>query len=94
MVSHHHTDEALQAAWHRRKRPGWPPSFERVMADPFLARLVRLEADILQRSEEARAKYAAAHARKSLNRTSTSPNPHMPPSFDRKRAASGEREDD
>lgn len=93
-----HTDEDMRTAWAERKMPGWPPEFERAMADPWIARLVRMHADLRARRRATCAKQQAAlaAARASTSRVSTKalPLPQHPPLFDRKRAASGERDDD
>ncbi|MDD2975541.1 hypothetical protein [Aquabacterium sp.] len=85
------THDELMTAWHNRRRPNWPASFDQVMADALLAKLVGLEAK-LRRSRLQRAAQAPTPA-------STAPErrpclPHTPPIFDRKRAAAGERDDD
>jgi hypothetical protein len=93
----------LHAAWMQRRRGDWPCSFEQVMADPLLGRLVRAEAigrALAARRFEARQAAATPAALAPLRQhacTSTSPWParrQQAPIFDRKRAASGEREDD
>lgn len=94
----------LRAAWMQRRRSSWPASFEAAMADPMLSRLVRAQAIgravAVRHFEAVRAGVAAGRAPASLpTSTSTSPAAWMParhqaPIFDRKRAASGEREDD
>ena len=98
MATIEHTEDDLRAAWAERKKPGWPPQFERVMADPWLARLVRMHADLRVRRRATCAKQQAALAAARANArpaaTKAVPLPHQPPLFDRKRAASGERDDD
>ena len=77
-----HTDEDLRMAWAERKKPGWPPEFERVMADPWLARLVRMHADLRVRRRETCAKQQAAlAAARASGRAATKavPLPHHPP---------------
>lgn len=90
----------LNAAWLQRRRGDWPPTFDAVMADPLLGRLVRAEAigrALAVRRFEAR-QAAAVPAAIAAPRPAA---PHQWPArrqqapiFDRKRAASGEREDD
>lgn len=91
------TPELLRKAWQQRRRHDWPACFDDAMADPMLSRLLRVEALRL-----------ALAARRSAGRTprpvpaatSTTTFPSAaataPPSrgIDRKRAASGERDDD
>ena len=93
MADHEHTEQQLRTAWADRKKPGWPPAFEQVMQDPWLARLVGMQADLNKR-RQASARAMAATATQHVARTSFQPTPRTPPVFDRKRAASGEREDD
>lgn len=82
------TQADLQAAYMRRR---WAHrySFQEAMQDPVLSRALRME--------------AVAHARQQLRQQQQQPAPavrttlHAPshtPTFDRKRAAAGEREDD
>lgn len=91
-----HTDEELRAAWQNcRRSTGWPATFEEAMADRVCSRQVRIEADRRTRRIAARAPAAAALATTPpVARTSSLPTPRTPAVFDRKRAASGERDDD
>jgi hypothetical protein len=88
-----HTTPDLQAAWAAmRKRPAfrnWPQDFEQVMADPVRMRQVRLEATGLSRC---RAKCLPPVDLPYRPRIQVLPS--RAPIFDRKRAASGERDDD
>lgn len=82
----------LHGAWLQRRRGDWPPTFDAVMADPMLSRLVRAEA--IGRAVALRrhlAKHCAPASRPAAPRA---PPARRAPIFDRKRAASGEREDD
>jgi hypothetical protein len=85
------TDAMLRRAWDgmRAEHRHWPQDYDQVMGDPVYRRLVRLEA--LRRALAARA--AAAPARPSPARP-LPPLPLFSPAVDRKRAASGERDDD
>ena len=40
-----HSEDALRAAWVRRKRRAWPDTYEEAMTDPLYSRLVRMEAE-------------------------------------------------
>lgn len=85
------THDELVTAWRNRRRPNWPESFEQVMADSLLAKLVSIEAKLrrsrLQRTTENQTPACHATERRPFM-------PHTPPIFDRKRAAAGERDDD
>jgi hypothetical protein len=82
----------LQAAWLQRRRGDWPPTFDAVMADPMLGRLVRAEA--IGRALALRRHLAKHSAPASRTAPAWLPPRQKAPVFDRKRAASGEREDD
>lgn len=78
----------LRQAWGQRRRADWPASYEATMANPLLALVVRIHAGLLAR------RIAAATP---APRYGTRPSVRLPtprPTFDRKRAAAGEREDD
>lgn len=92
------TADMLHAAWARRRRADWPSTFDATMASPLLSRLVRMEAI---RAELARRRAAEALP---AARTSPAPLPQRSParalrgglanSFDAKRLAAGDRDDD
>lgn len=100
-----HTDEQLQQAWQQHRREDWPATFEEAMAHPMYSRLVRLHAalGLVQRREVQRPEpplpaepdappawpYRSVHAR--TQRRTTDPQPQQ---LDRKRLASGERDED
>jgi hypothetical protein len=88
-----HTTSDLQAAWTAmRQRPAfrhWPQDFEQVMADPVRMRQVRLEATGLSHCKAKCPTPADLPYRPRIQVL-----PSRPPIFDRKRAASGERDDD
>lgn len=46
------TPALLLAAWQRRRRPHWPPTFDAAMANPLLSRLVRAQAVGLAQAEQ------------------------------------------
>jgi len=78
-------DTLMRQAWQQRRRNGWPATFEATMNDPVLARVVRIHAGLLERRSKPMPRYGTAHAART---------PSARPTFDRKRAAAGEREDD
>jgi hypothetical protein len=99
------TAEQLQAAWRFRKRDDWPATFEEAMAHPTLSRIVRMfacNAALMQTVHQRPAVVAPAAppplatqpAPPLVTRPWHPPAPSQEPLFDRKRAASGEREDD
>jgi hypothetical protein len=90
-VRHEPSLEELQRAWAHCRRPDWPATFEDAMAHPLLSRLVRITA-----LHPPRAIRAVAHAPAPAPQR-TEPGRRQPArlhTFDRKRAAAGEREDD
>jgi hypothetical protein len=100
MGSATHTDDQLRAAWRVVRGRAWPPTFEEAMADPLHASLVRAQASRTALLSTRRPAWAAQPAR--LLQSPARPAPVMPAVqaprqaalFDRKRAASGEHEDD
>jgi hypothetical protein len=93
------TDADLQQAWQERKRADWPATFDEVMQDPMLCRLVRMHAchaAITRRIQRPRAEAPApAQMRNLAPRVAPIDIPlvHQPALFDRKRAAAGDRDD-
>lgn len=100
------TEEQLLEAWQRRRRPDWPATFEEVMLSPNHACLVRLEARLTARGVQTS---PTVRQRPTVERPEpppadkgapTAPARHAPiarrtaPTFDNKRLASGERDDD
>lgn len=103
------TEELLRSTWeavrHDAKR--WPPTFEAVLEDPIKLRLLRIAAACMARGRF-RAKQSTPPARQAARQphptpTKTAPaprsarpdpSPQLPLELDRKRAASGERDDD
>ena len=84
------TPDLLLAAWRRRRRSDWPATFEDTMSDPMLSRLVRAEAVGI----------ALAALKPGSQRPAPRPLVHTTPlaapatrGIDRKRAASGDRDD-
>ncbi len=94
-----YTDEQLRAAWAACRPRTWPDTFEETMADPVRAQMVRLHAWHIANPRKVAAEPAARLATP-CPAPSAAPAPHRfalthPPGYvDRKRAASGEREDD
>ena len=94
------TQADLHAAWLQRRRGDWPATFDAVMADPMLGRLVRAEAigrALAVRRFEARQAGVVPAAIAAARPPALHQWParrQQAPIFDRKRAASGEREDD
>lgn len=98
------TEDELRAAWRRAWRKTWPDTFEASMADPLLARLVKLEArhpnrgSVVHRTPVHRpdvtpwspAPAPAPHHQGAF----APPVPRTPPGLDRMRRAAGERDDD
>lgn len=83
------TDAALLATWQNmRQRHGlrhWPADFDQVITDPVRKKLITLEAQHV----------CAAPAHQPPGRPAQAPlRPSLPPRFDHKRAAAGERDDD
>jgi hypothetical protein len=79
------TDEQLQAAFARLRRPSWPATLAAALANPLHAALLRGD--------------AVRHAMRPAAPPPAPPARHLPlprsaAHFDRKRAASGERDDD
>lgn len=86
MACRHFTDEELRAAWQRRRRTDWPPTFEEAMNDPTFSHLVRIEARLRSRLATAKHQPIARHA--------VPAQPTTQPMLDFKRRAAGERDDD
>lgn len=88
-----HSQQALLAAWNAMRGMDayrhWPQDFDQVMSDPVSMRLVQIKAFVLARSN---AKSQAPTY--SAYRPRIQGSPSRAPLFDRKRAASGERDDD
>lgn len=80
------TEDQLQAAFARLRRPGWPATVAAALASPLHAALLR--GDVVRQLMRKPAPPAAAAPVRSL------PIPRVAAHFDRKRAASGERDDD
>lgn len=80
------TREQLQAAWLERRRSHWPASFEAVMADPLLRRLVRAAAVGRAQAERRIRQQAPQPPRRAA---ATRPAP-----FDARRAAANDLKDD
>lgn len=81
-------DTLLRQAWQQRRRASWPATYEATMADPVLAVVVRIHAGLISRRIAPLPRtphYGTAHSTRT---------PSVRPLFDRKRAASGEREED
>lgn len=81
-------DTLLRQAWAERRRATWPATYEATMTDPVLALVVHIHAGLLERRITPVPRtphYGSAH---------TTRTPTLRPTFDRKRAAAGEREDD
>lgn len=81
------TDEQLQAAFARLRRASWPATLEAAMSSPLHAALLRGDAVRHAMRQPAPPPAPAAPAR-------ALPLPRPAAHFDRKRAASGERDDD
>jgi hypothetical protein len=88
------TEEQLQEAWRSRRQADWPATFDEAMVHPLYRRLIRMHAT-----------HAAVLERISKRTTVITPGmpapwdrrhapASAPPIFDRKRAASGERDED
>lgn len=92
------TDAQLRAAWEAmRTRHGlstWPKSFDEVMADRRRGQLVRLEAQAAARSAARRVPLLPCQPVNRADRVAPSTNSSQRPQLlDRKRAASGDRDD-
>lgn len=92
------TREQLLAAWQQCRKPTWPATFEAAMADPLFSRLVRL---VAKHPPAAHRRAAPAAPAPVTAHPATAPTwwpPRHPQGqtlgIDRKRAASGERDDD
>ncbi|MCT8178104.1 hypothetical protein [Variovorax sp. CY25R-8] len=84
------TEQQLRDACARMaQRFGWTDGFDVVMQDARRGRLVRLAV-----AHPSAADLATAHASRSRARPTFQPPPAGVPFLDRKRAASGERDDD
>lgn len=102
------TDEQLRAAWLQRRHGDWPETFEAVMQHPTYSRLVKMHAThtavtdrVVQRpvvdapTPPLTCDDDAPRAtRRRLPRRALLKAPSLPPMFDRKRAAAGDRDDD
>lgn len=100
--------EQLQAAWHAIRRQGWPDTLDEVLADPVRGRMVRVVAQLNARGHAIST--AAAATPPAVRRTTvvrpeppplrgTHPRAQPAPTArahatDRKRLASGDRDDD
>jgi len=84
------TDELLREACARMaRRFRWTDGFDAVMQDPTRSRLVRIAA-----KHPSAAGWSDARAPRPAPAPHHAPQPNGVPLFDRKRAASGERDDD
>lgn len=101
-MSTEHTDAELRAAWQAVRRWNWPATYEQAMADAVRAAIVRGQAArtaLIEAKQPAWASVLPATTARLLQAPHTRPRPathHSPPQpaiFDRKRAASGEREE-
>lgn len=104
------TDERLQEAWQARRRHDWPPTFDEAMANPVYARLVRLQAEhgyvvvhrpAIEQPLPPDAEFGRIERPSQPRKPRANPPPRRPstrplpqPTFDQKRAASGERDED
>lgn len=97
------TREQLAAAWQGSRRRDWPPTLDEALADPVYGALVRMAA-VRAALKARQASSSTAHPITGAP-PSTQPGPrpaptatrwpNLPPAgLDRKRAASGERDDD
>lgn len=90
------TDEHLQRAWRRLRRSHWPAAFDDAMAHPLRARCVRGLAAALAHQDARQGRQVqtpAPEAAAPAVKDSLTPRSRRGPElFDRKRAASGERE--
>jgi hypothetical protein len=89
------TDEHLQRAFRRLQRPHWPATLAEALEHPLRGRCVRgLAAALAQQDwRPARQVQTPAPAAAPAVKDSLTPRPlRAPERFDRKRAASGERE--
>lgn len=81
------SDEQMQAAYERVRKPGWPTLAE-ITQSARLYQLVR--ASVNSRTHAAPAPAVHTYAQPTAMRQ---PIPHHPPTFDAKSAAAGERPD-
>jgi hypothetical protein len=91
------TEELLRQAFQAARRPNWPGSFEEAMQDAIYSRLVRINAVRLARGQSIGSSTVIrrpAVKAPGLDRTPPRTTPQLPLPLDRKRAASGERDDD
>jgi hypothetical protein len=93
------TDDELRAAWARSRRADWPATFEEVMADALLSRMVRINAMHPPRAQrkppEPPRQQPLLPARGGTKGFLTHPDRRVRPiEVDRKRAASGDRDED
>jgi len=86
------TQADLQTAYTLRRRADWPATFDQAMADPLLCRLVRAEALRRAQALQDRAQQAANKPAQQVRLPAPPVTPR--PSFDCKRAAAGDRDDD
>ncbi|HEV7913015.1 MAG TPA: hypothetical protein VGP22_04565 [Albitalea sp.] len=94
------TDQQLREAYEQRRRADWPPTYEEVMEHPVYGRVVQMHACHAAAIEhvthlevvapEAPPPRGTVHARA----PQTLRVPKQKPFLDRKRAASGDRDDD
>lgn len=92
-----YSDAQLRAAWQACRRRTWPASFEAAMQDPLCSRIVRLHAWLRARPRRAATPADATCTtvrRPAAQAARAAPAPTPRPAIDRKRAASGERDDD
>jgi hypothetical protein len=91
------TDEHLQRAWRRLRKPHWPVTLAEVLDHPMWGRCVRGMALALARVENRAMAPTAPRIQQPGAQTSV-PHPTpahtpRPPAFDHKRAAAGDRDD-
>ena len=99
--------EALQAAWASLYKPTWPATYEAAMQDPVLSRMVttaaRHPAPAVPPVRQGRTTSAPSMPLPAMRSATKTPAAHRPAPqprelpegcIDRKRAASGERDDD
>lgn len=87
------TTTELQAAWETMRRPDWPP-LEQLAAYARYYSLVQGQALRMARGLHARTPAPQAQPQASRSAAPPLPLPRTPPSFDGKRAACGERDDE
>jgi len=87
------TQEHMHQAWRLLRRPCWPDTYEATMHDPIRAQLVQMYAHQLARSRHLPIPPAAPRVPE-RRAPQVAPFRSVPNCVDRKRAASGERDDD